>query len=343
MIWDNSSYLWLLLLLPLIYGGYWWYRKYQKNKRSQHFDERLIEQLRRNYWQTGDKIRLWSILLSAMFFIVALAGPKIGTEVREIERSGVNMLVAFDLSRSMNVEDVRPSRLEKAKFEMSRLINRLQGDRIGLLVFTGEAFVQSPLTTDYSAIRLFLDIANTEQMPSGTTNFQAAMIKARETFDPPEQQNDDAADVLLFVSDGENHGSDYSAALEELTEMGVTIFSIGIGTTEGDNIPLYNSRNGNQVAGYQRDSDGNVVTSKLESDVLQEIASQGGGEYYEIRSGRDNIEPFFSKLDELERGEFSSQEFADYKNQYQVITILGLFFLISAFLFPDNKTDKSSV
>lgn len=343
MIWDNSSYLWLLLLLPLIYGGYWWYRRYQKNKRLRHFDDRLIEQLRRNYWQTGDKIRLWSILLAAMFFIIALAGPKIGTEVREIERSGVNMLVALDLSRSMNAEDVRPTRLEKAKFEMNRLINRLQGDRIGLLVFTGEAFVQSPLTTDYSAIRLFLDIANTEQMPSGTTNFQAAMSKARETFDPPEQQNNDAADVLLFVSDGENHGPDYSTALEELTDMGVTIFSIGIGTAEGDHIPIYNPGNRNQIAGYQRDSDGNVVISKLESDALQEIASMGGGEYYVIRSGRDNIEPFFAKLDELERGEFSSQEFADYKNQYQILTILGLFFLLSAFLFPDNKNSKPSV
>ncbi|MEX0904825.1 MAG: VWA domain-containing protein [Balneolaceae bacterium] len=343
MIWENSSYLWFLLLLPAVYTIYWWYRSYQKKKRSKHFNERLLRQLRKNYWQTGDKVRLYAILTAAFFFIIALAGPKIGTEVREIQRSGVNMLVALDLSRSMNAEDIRPSRLEKAKFEMNRLIRRLQGDRVGLLVFTGEAFVQSPLTTDYSTIRLFLDIANTDQMPTGSTNFSSAMRKAMETFETTEQQNDDAANVLLFISDGEDHGPDFQSALDVLTGHGVVVFSVGIGTREGATIPLYHPRNRNQVTGYQRDSDGNVVTSRLQSEVLQDIARRGGGDYYEIRSGSDNIEPFFAKLDELERGEFSSQEFADYKNQYQVLTILGLFFLISAFIFPDNKNGKSSL
>lgn len=341
MIWDNSSFLWLLLLLPVVYGLYWWYRSYQKEKRSQFFDERLIRQLRRNYWQTGDKFRFYSILLAAFFFILALAGPKIGTEVREVQRKGVNMLVALDLSRSMNAEDIRPSRLAKAKFEINRLINRLQGDRVGLLVFTGEAFVQSPLTTDYSAIRMFLDIANTDQMPSGTTNFRSAMIKAAQTFESMDQQNNNAANVLLFISDGEDHGPDYRVALNALTERNVTVFAVGIGTTEGGTIPLYSPRNRNQVMGYQRDSEGNVVTTRLERSALEEIAGRGNGDYYEIQSGGDTIERFFSKLDELERGEFSSQEFADYKNQYQVLVILGLFFLLSAFLIPDTRNSSS--
>lgn len=338
MIWENSSYLWLLLLLPSIYGGYFWYKKYQIKKRSGYFDDRLINQLRKNYWQTGDKIRLISLTLASALFIVALAGPKIGTEVREVQRKGVNLLVALDLSRSMNAQDVRPSRLDKAKFELNRLINRLQGDRIGLLVFTDEAFVQVPLTTDYSAFRMLLDISNTDQMPSSGTNFRAALELAGETFRNIDNQAN-AANVLLFVADGENHGPSYQSQLRDLINDGVTVFSVGIGTREGGPIPIFN-QNG-QISGYHRDSQGSTVTTRLSSETMEDVARQGGGEYYEIRSGSDNIEPFFSKLDELERGEFSTQEFADYKNQYQLLLFFGMLFFMVTLFFPDNITEKS--
>lgn len=338
MIWENSAYLWLLLLLPVIYAGYWFFRKYQVEKRKKQFDDRLLSQLRVNYWQTGDKIRLFSIMGAALFFIIALAGPKIGTEVREVQRTGLNLLVALDLSRSMNAEDVRPSRLDKAKFEINRLVNRLQGDRVGLLVFTDEAFVQAPLTTDYSAMRLFLDIANTDQMPTSGTNFTSALELAAEAFESVEQQ-DDAANVLLFVADGEHHGPSYSEALRNLTDRGVIIFTVGVGTPDGGPIPIYND-DGRQT-GYHRDGQGNTVTTRLEPQTMQEIASAGNGEYYEIRSGSDNIEPFFSRLDELERGEYSTQEFADYENQYQVMMIIGFLLLMTGLFFPDNKQDKN--
>ena len=175
MIWENSTYLFALLLIPILWGAFWWLRYARHKHRTELFDDRLLSLLRMNFWKTGDRVRFYSFLLALLFFVLALAGPKIGTEIREVERSGVNMLIALDLSRSMNVEDISPSRLEKAKFEINRLINRLEGDRVGLMVFTGEAFVQSPLTLDYSALRLYLDIVKTEQMPSFTSNFQAAM------------------------------------------------------------------------------------------------------------------------------------------------------------------------
>lgn len=336
MIWEDGFYLWFLLLIPLLYGAYWWYKRQQGQRRSEYFDNRLVQQLRKNFWKTGDKVRLISFMIATLFFIVALAGPKIGTEVREVQRKGVNMMVALDLSSSMNAEDVRPSRLEKAKFEINRLVNRLQGDRIGLLIFTDEAFLQVPFTTDYSALRLFIDIANSDQMPSGGTNFSAAMRTALESFNSlDEQESGNAADVLLFVGDGENHGPGYDSELEELVENNVVTFSVGIGTPSGAPIPVYNE-NGSLVS-YERDSDGNTITTRLESEAMRDIANAGGGEYYEIRSGSDNIEPFFSRLDELERGEFSSQEFADYKNQYQVLLVIGMFFLMVTMFFPETK------
>jgi Ca-activated chloride channel homolog len=340
MIWENSIYLWFLLLLPAIYAGYWWYRRYQVRKRADYFDDRLVAQLRKNYWKTGDKIRLLSLLIAALFFIIALAGPKIGTEVREIQRRGVNMMVALDLSRSMNAEDINPSRLSKAKFELNRLINRLQGDRIGLLVFTDEAFVHVPFTTDYSAFRVLMDIANTDQMPSSGTNFSAAMERAIESFQSIERR-DNAANVLLFVGDGENHGPDYRTAMQQLIDLGVSIFTVGIGTPEGGPIPIYES-NG-QLTGYQRDSQGNTVISRIGSDTMRDIARVANGEYYEIQAGSDNIEPFFSRLDELERGEFSSQEFADYKNQYQVLMLTGIVFFLITLFFPDSKPERDKI
>lgn len=332
MIWENSSYLWLLLLLPLIYGGYYRFRLQQRQKRKKLFDDRLIGQLRKNFWSTGDRVRMFAILISILFFIVALAGPKIGTEVREIQRSGLNIMVAMDLSRSMNAEDVRPNRLDKAKFEVNRLVNRLQGDRIGLIVFSGEAYIQAPITADYSALRLFLDVANTDQMPVTGTNFRSAMERAIEVFDSVERQN--ASNVLLFIADGENHGPDYDDTLRELTDRGVTVFTVGVGTSEGGPIPIYDDQG--RLTGYHRDQQGNTVTTRLEENTMRRIADAGGGEYYALRSGSDTIEPFFARLDELERGEFGSQEYADYENQYQILMIIGLLFFVTGLFFPDH-------
>lgn len=340
MIWENSSYLWLLLLLPLIYGGYYWYKQRIIDKRTSYFDDRLLNQLLMNHWKFGDKVRLYALITASLFFILALAGPKIGTEVREIQKRGLNLMVALDLSRSMNAEDLNPNRLSKAKFELNRLINRLQGDRVGLVVFTDEAFIQVPLTTDYSAFRMLMDIANTEQMPSNGTNFRSAMLKSIEAFESIDNQNN-AANVLLFMGDGENHGPDYDAALNRLVDMGVFVVTVGLGTPEGGPIPLYTS--GGQLTGYARDSENNTVITRLGSEAMRDIAEKGRGEYYEIQSGRDNIEPFFSKLDELERGEYSTQEFADYKNRYQILLIIGLFFFMLSIFFPDSKSDRDLV
>lgn len=335
MLWLDASYLWLLLLIPAFAGGYWWVRNYFKKKREAYFDDKLIQQLRRGFWQLGENLRLITILLALMFFIIGLAGPKIGTEVREIERKGVDLLIALDLSRSMNAEDVRPSRLAKAKFEISRLIDRAQGDRIGLLVFTGEAFVQSPMTLDYSALRMFLDIAETHQMPSGTTNFRNAMLKAAETFQALDEQSS-AAKAMVFISDGENHGPAYNEALTQLVGIGVTIFTVGVGTPEGGPIPNY-VRGTNNLIGYQRDAQGAIVTTRLETETLQDIARRGNGSYLDIRSGAATIDPLLARLDELEKGEFSSQEFADYKNRYQILLILGLACFITGIIIPEYR------
>jgi Ca-activated chloride channel family protein len=339
MIWENSTFLWLLVLIPVLILLAWWKRKQIQAKKEKYFSSELFNTLRTGYWPLGNRLKSIATFAGLLFLIIALAGPKIGTEVREIKRQGIDMLVALDLSASMKAEDVRPSRLEKAKFEINRLIERLQGDRVGLIVFTGEAYLQSPMTLDYSALRLFLEIADTDQMPSSATDFNAAMTTALDAFAALEDNESDATKVLLIMSDGEDHGQSYDEALQQLIDNDIKVYTIGIGTSEGTTIPLY-EENSNQLIGYKRDNNGRVVTTKLQSQTLREIASSGNGEYYSIRRGNEGIDSFLARMDDLEKGEFASQEYADYKNQYQWMAVLALFCLVIASLIPSYKSEN---
>ncbi|MDZ7714584.1 MAG: VWA domain-containing protein [Balneolaceae bacterium] len=336
MIWQNPNLLWLLLLLPLLIGGIWWFNKYKREQRNRFFSEDLFKKLRSNYWSAGNRMQSVTLYAGLFFLIIAIAGPKVGTEVREVKRQGVDLLIALDLSASMNAEDVKPSRLGKAKYEITRLIDRLRGDRIGLVIFTGDAYLQAPMTLDYSALRLFLNIADTDQMPTSSTDFSAAMETALKAFDSVEEENSsNAAKVLLIISDGENHGDSYEAALNQLTENNISIYTLGIGTQSGATIPIYDESD--TLIGYKRNEQGKVVTTTLEPDVLQDIAQKGGGSYYEIQAGNDGVDSFLGRLDELQKGEFASQEYADFKNQYQWLAGVGLAFLFISLLIPNYR------
>ena len=339
MIWENTAYLWLLLLIPSGIILLWWKSKQVKAIQGKYFSQELFESLRTGYWRFGNRLRTISMLTGLFFLIVAFAGPKIGTEVREIKRQGVDMLVALDLSASMNAEDVRPSRLEKAKFEINRLIERLQGDRVGLIVFTGEAYLQSPMTLDYSALRLFLDIADTNQMPSSATDFNSALQTSLQAFEALEDNETEAAKVLLIVSDGEDHGQSYDESLQELVDENILVYTLGIGTTDGGTIPIY-EEGSDRLIGYKRDNNGQVVTTRLQSQTLRNIANQGNGDYYSIERGNDGIDAFLARVDDLEQGEFASQEYADYKNQYQWMGVLALLFIVVSLVIPTTVKEK---
>jgi len=340
MIWENYNFLWLLLLIPGLALFLWWKRKEFKARKEQYFSTELFSTLRTGFWPLGKRLKNIFLLSGFSFLILAMAGPKIGTEVREIKRQGIDMLVALDLSASMKAEDVRPSRLEKAKFEINRLIERLQGDRVGLIVFTGEAYLQSPMTQDYSALRLFLDIAETDQMPSSATDFNAALTTAKEAFDALEDTDSEASKVLLIISDGEDHGQSYEGSLQNLVDDNIKVFTIGIGTTEGTTIPLYEEGT-NQFIGYKRDREGRIVTTKLQSQTLRNIANTGNGEFYSIRRGNEGLDSFLARMDDLEKGEYASQEYADYKNQYQWMAALAFLCIVAALVIPSYRKENS--
>ncbi len=340
MIWENPLYLWLLTLIPLIIIGLIISYRWKKKRRSLYFNDPIFADLYSGDWKFGRRFKDGFMISGILVLIIALAGPKLGTEVREMKRQGIDLIVALDLSSSMNAQDISPSRLEKAKYETLRLVAQLNGDRVGLIVFTGEAFLQSPLTVDYSALRLFLNIADTGQMPSSTTNFDAAFKEAKRAFEGIETDKEsEAARVLLVISDGENFGPDYDQSLKDLVDMGVVVYTIGIGTSTGSTIPELDSRTG-QLSGYKRDRDGQVVTTKLEVEALQKIADSGNGRYYEVQRGNESFDAFINRVGELQKGEFASQEYADYKNQYQVIALAGLILIGLGIVFPRYRAKK---
>jgi len=356
MAWHLESVLFALAAVPLLFLALWFSRRRAKKQREAFADDRVLQTLRQGF---SPKVTAWrsTLILAAITLLtVGLAGPKLGTEVREIEQKGVDMMIALDLSRSMNAEDIRPSRLDKSKFEILKLIEQLDGNRIGLIVFTGEAFLQSPLTLDHSALRMFLDIASTQQMPSSTTDLDAAFRMALQAFSEQSSpqgavgqgsasqeanRQDQASKVLLLLSDGETHDQSFDNSLEALTESGVRVYSVGVGTQQGSPIPVFNGSSG-QIQGYYRDDQGTIVSTKLERSVLQEIAQQAGGQYYEIGSSSSNLLQFSGELDKLQQGTFSAQEFIDFKHQYQWFVGLGLLLFLIAWAMPDTFKWRSS-
>lgn len=337
MIWENAGYLWFLLAIPLLILVVWYIYRRTHKKRTRYFKDNLFKDLYKTYWPLGSRLKNISLYMGIGILTIALAGPKIGTQVKKVKQKGVNMIIALDLSASMNCQDVSPSRLDKAKYEIDRMLNRLQGNRVGLIVFTGAAYVQSPLTSDFSALKMFLNVAETNQMPNSTTNFRAAMVAAKKAFDDVDKKSDasKASKVLVIVSDGGNQGYNYHQALKSLVKEHVYVYTIGVGTQQGGAIPLFNKSH--QLKGYLRDKNGRVVTTHLKSKTLKEIAHEGDGQYYQIGEDGSDINGFIHQLDKLQKGDFGEQQYADYKNQYQWLAVVGLGFMLISIILPKYR------
>lgn len=340
MIWDAPGYLWLLLLLPLMYGVSWFLRYRLRKKRERYFSDQLFAQLQANVRPKALKVKEGLFFAGLFFLFIALAGPKIGTEVREVSREQLDLIVGLDLSLSMLAEDVRPSRLEKARFEINRMLRYLENDRIGLIVFTGHAMLHCPLTTDYSAFRMFLDIAEPDIMPSTTTDFQPLFREAVSAFESSERVQGNPARVLIIFSDGEDHFDRYSEPLQRLVNMGVYVFTVGIGTEEGGRIPIVDPETG-AFLDFHRDRQGRVVTTRLQPDRLQEMAELTGGQYFQISRTAHSIEGFIRQLDRLDRSTFATEEITRYQNRYYIPAFFSLLCFLAALFIPGYKQEET--
>jgi tetratricopeptide (TPR) repeat protein len=273
------------------------------------------------------------LLLAALgCLLLTLADPMVGTRLEEVKREGIDLFVALDVSLSMKSEDVRPSRLEKAKRDVSELLRRLSGDRVGLVVFAGEAYVQFPLTADYSAADLFLSAVDVDAVPVPGTMIGNAITLALKSFsaDVPTQK------AIVVVSDGENTEGDVLGALEDAKKAGVRIYAVGMGTPAGGPIPVYGPGGGRQD--YKRDQANSIVLSKLDESMLQQIAVSTGGSYHRASSGGNEIDDIFRELSSLQKVEFGAKQVTGYESRYQYPLAAALLFLLVEVLLSARRT-----
>ena len=267
---------------------------------------------------------------------VALARPQFGTRVETVTREGQDVMVVLDVSRSMTAEDLEPDRLSRAKIEVGRLIQRLQGDRIGLVAFAGDAFVQSPLTTDYGAAMMFLNAMDTDMIDVQGTDLAHALSVAIEALSETPAGNR----IIVAVTDGEDHEGGLASAMEQAAEAGVVIHAVGVGSPDGVPLPDF-ARDGTR-RGFRRDDDGSVITTRLDETALQDMALRTGGRYYRLGTPGDGL----AELVEMIGGggrEMEARQITQFEEQYQIFLGLALALLILESLISTRKKSPRAI
>jgi Ca-activated chloride channel family protein len=278
--------------------------------------------------------RRWKsvLLLCALTLLgVALARPQFGSRVETVRSVGQDIIVAVDLSMSMLAEDVTPSRLERARLAILRLIQNLDGDRIGLVAFAGSAFVQSPLTADYSAAGMFLAAMSPDLMPVQGTDLRAALRVSLDALDRGARETR----VIVLVTDGENLEGDFEEELQRAVESGVQVHVVGIGSPEGGPIPVYDELG--RRTGFLRDDDGTVVTTRLDEQTLRTVADRTGAKYVRAGAGGTAFEDLVDEIASVEGEAIDARQVTQFEEQYQIFLGLALFLLLAEWLLPERR------
>jgi len=277
------------------------------------------------------KIKFSLILISFTLLILAYANPQVGTKMQEVKQTGIDVYILLDVSRSMAAEDIKPNRLEKAKYQISNLIQKLRGDRIGLIVFSGEAYIQFPLTTDYSAANLFLSAVDFNSVPQPGTAIALAITMAVQSFDSAATDK-----AIIIITDGEDHEGDIEAAVNSSVDKDIKIYTIGLGSPNGVPIPVYDNR-GNET-GFKQDNSGQTVLTKLNETILKEIANDGNGKFYRGNNYEDYLDKIYNDLSKLEQAEFGVKKVTDYEDRFYYFLIPAILLLIIEIFISDKRS-----
>jgi Ca-activated chloride channel family protein len=324
----------ILALLPLLVIFYWLAFRMKKRALRRFGNLALMEKLALSFSPGKQRWKIVLLLLGILFLGFSLARPQLGTRLTLMKREGVDIVIAMDCSLSMMAEDFGRSRLAKAKQEVNGLIDRMRGDRVGLVVFAGVAFIQCPLTLDYSAAGMFLDIMDTDLIPQPGTAIGDAIRTSIKAFSQKERKYK----VLILLTDGEDHESDPLGAAEEAAAEGIRIYAIGIGSAQGEPIPLRNR--GGEVTGYKKDRKDNVVVSRLDETTLQKIALTTGGKYYHATSGEMELDKIYDEISKMEKKELEGKLMTQYEDRYQIFLLLSILCLTVEFLLSERRSKK---
>ncbi len=327
----ESEMLFAYVLVPACMALAWWAHTRKQRDMERLADRHLLERLTATVSRRGQLAKTILLLSAIGLLVTALARPQFGSRIETVRREGRDVLIALDLSASMVAEDMAPNRLEKAKFAIADLIDRLDGDRVGLVGFAGDAFVQSPLTLDYGAARLFLNAMDPEIMSVQGTNLGLAVSVALDAFASTDRRHR----VLVVITDGEDHEGEVDDAIERAADEGVVIYTVGIGSTDG--VPIPDLDAAGRAQGFKRDDAGSVVTTRLDEATLRSMATRTGGVYYRASAAGTELALLAEELAGGDGQEFESEQVTLFDEQYQLFLGLALALLMAEVLVPDRR------
>lgn len=327
--WADAAYLFWLILAPSVYALIFVMGQRQMKALQKAIGQKVLPYLMNGI--SSRRVQIKTILLSLALvpLVLALARPQFGESKESIKSLGVELMVLFDVSQSMLAEDISPSRMEVAKREISRLLDKVPGSKVGLVAFAGSAALISPITTDASALKMFIESLSTDAISTQGTEFKMALEQAEAAFRRGGQTDDQSTKVtrvILIVSDGEDQEPGALEAAEKLTEKGVRVFAISVGTEKGGTIPLRDP-NG-FLRGYKKDASGQVITTTSRGDVLRSLAKAGKGSFYTATFGGQYIDNLVEDLNKLEKTEFDTETLVNYQERFQLFLLLGIALLI---------------
>ncbi|MBN8696739.1 MAG: VWA domain-containing protein [Bacteroidetes bacterium] len=328
---ENKYMLYAFVIIPFLVLGYWYIVRKRKKALSAFGEQRIIDILLPDVSETKRAFKGIFYVVAFMFLIYGMANPQVGTKLEEVKRKGADLMICLDVSNSMKAEDLQPNRLERSKQSLSKLIDGLEGDRIGIIVFGGQAYVQLPITTDYAAAKLFLESINTDMVPTQGTAIGKAIDLALESFGKDEGKNK----AIVIITDGENHEDDAIRAAEAAAEKGISIHTIGMGSENGAPIPVY--KNGIQD-GFRKDKEGNTVVTKLNEPMLQQLAAAGSGVYVRATNSDAGLKNVLDAIDKLEKKQFESKMYSDYEDRFQWFIAIAFVLLLIETLLTERKS-----
>lgn len=327
---EHPLYFYALAVIPVLTALFIWMMFWKKKALKRYGDWMIIQRLVPAA-SSGRMVFKFAILMLAyVFIIIGLANPQIGSKLVEGERKGIDIMVALDVSNSMLAQDIEPNRLERSRQAISKLIDKLGNDRLGMIVFAGNAYVQLPITTDHSAAKMFLSTISTKVVPTQGTAIGEALELAASSF---EDKNHSKA--IVVITDGENHEDDAIKIAKSVAEKGINVYTIGMGLPEGTPIPEYDQYN--RQTGYKKDRQGNTVVTRLNEKMLQDIALAGKGIYVRANNTQAGLSMVFEEINKLEKTEFESKMFSDYESRFQYFIGIGLLLLLFELLLFERR------
>jgi Ca-activated chloride channel homolog len=332
----HSAFLWALVLVPLLIVLYIAVRRWKRKALASLGDKTVISRIIPEVSFKNPLLKFIFFIIAYTMLIIGVADPQIGTTTEENKHSGSDIMILLDVSNSMLSQDFAPNRLENAKMAIAQLIDHLKDDKIGIVVFAGEAYVQLPVTTDYSAAKLFLNTINTNMVPVQGTAIGAAIDKGIQSFDFKDGVNK----AMVLLTDGENHEDDAVAAANAAHERGVVIHVIGFGSTQGSPVPIYDEHG--KEAGFHLDSAGHTVVSKLDENMCREIAAAGGGTYFHATSAESGLGYVLNQINKMQQKTYDTKTFKDFEDRFQVFLVVTLVLLLVEFFISNRKSLRFS-